>query len=71
MSEPDQVAQLNDELLRAYQLAFGSPAGQAVLADLVWVLPRGRILLLRRMPGCMRCSKGGVRCSCGSSNSRA
>lgn len=24
----------NEELLRAYRLAFGSPAGQAVLADL-------------------------------------
>jgi hypothetical protein len=30
----DDVAAKNEELQRAYALAFGSPAGQAVLADL-------------------------------------
>ena len=28
------MSEENDELLRAYKLAFGSPAGQAVLTDL-------------------------------------
>jgi len=30
----DEVAQRNEELQRAYRICFGSPAGQAVLADL-------------------------------------
>lgn len=32
---PDEAKQKNADLLRAYKLAFGSPAGQAVLVDLV------------------------------------
>lgn len=31
----EDVAAKNEELLRAYALAFGSPAGKAVLADLI------------------------------------
>jgi len=32
---PDEINAKNEELLRAYQLTFNSPAGQAVLLDLV------------------------------------
>lgn len=32
---PEQVAEANDELVRSYRLCFGSPAGQAVMRDLV------------------------------------
>lgn len=31
---PDEKIAANDELQRAYRICFGSPAGQAVLADL-------------------------------------
>lgn len=31
---PDEAAAENEALIRGYQLAFGSPAGQAVLIDL-------------------------------------
>ena len=32
---PEEIAAANDQLIRAYQLAFNSPAGQAVLLDLM------------------------------------
>lgn len=31
---PEEINQANAQLLRAYQLAFGSPAGKSVQADL-------------------------------------
>lgn len=31
---PDEIRAANEQLLRAYKLAFGSPAGEAVLEDL-------------------------------------
>jgi hypothetical protein len=32
---PEEIESANHELIRAYQLAFNSPAGQAVLIDLM------------------------------------
>ena len=35
MSDEDEVEAKNQELIRAYQLTFNSPAGQTVLLDLM------------------------------------
>lgn len=32
---PDEINAANEELVRSYRLAFGSPAGQEVLRDLI------------------------------------
>lgn len=49
--KPEEVQQANVQLVRAYQVLFGSPAGKAVLADLAPFCRANATCLARPSPG--------------------